>query len=83
MKQPRGSAECSFAPSGLACFHLLPTACAVGCSLSPLRGWITDRVRASLIVPASGLRLPAWHPAQLADGVSCRVRRMRVRPAYL
>ncbi len=30
----------SFAPSGLAVYSFLnPTACAVGCILSPLRGW--------------------------------------------
>jgi hypothetical protein len=28
----------SFAPLGLVCFPLLPTACAVGCILTPLRG---------------------------------------------
>ena len=28
----------SFAPSGLASFPVFPTACAVGCTLAPLRG---------------------------------------------
>jgi hypothetical protein len=28
----------SFAPLGLVCFPLFPTACAVGCILTPLRG---------------------------------------------
>src|ERR1043166_2183614 len=39
----------SFAPLGLSQLSCLPTACAVGCILSPLRGWLRRSVSRELI----------------------------------
>jgi hypothetical protein len=66
----------SFAPSGACLFSLSPpTACAVGCNLSPLRGWERQDVtrrwkrRGIFDVPdRTGMREPFVHLARTREG---------------
>jgi len=45
----------SFAPLGLFVLKAsLPTACAVGCNLAPLRGWVTLTLRPGMDIIRSG-----------------------------
>lgn len=61
----------SFAPPGLAEFpQTLPTACAVACVLSPLRGWTSDFVGVTNAWGASGCELSVLLPGASLEGMA-------------
>src|SRR5271155_3975338 len=68
----------SFAPLGLIWVLLLPTACAVGCILTPLRGWTLDPRSALRQNPGADFFSPACHQVVgFASGDAIRLQQAR------